>query len=131
MQGWRSEYKNKKLIRKFISRSLSYLLNLLFFTKINDIKSGFVVYKREVFFDILTYRDKFRVFQHFFILCALKQGYRIKQIPVVFFPRMRGESFIKNPFFFSCKVLLDIPKAVLFFGILARKGMRRKLQCAA
>ena len=96
-----------------------------------DIKSGFVMYKREVFFDILKYRNKFLVFQHFFILCAIKQGHRIKQVPIAFYPRIRGESFIKNPIFFSFKVLLDIPKAVLYFGVLARKSMRRKSQCVA
>ncbi|MBU1912184.1 MAG: glycosyltransferase family 2 protein [Candidatus Omnitrophica bacterium] len=131
VQGWRMEYKDDNLLRKFLSRSLSYLLNILFFTRMNDIKSGFVMYKREVFLDILKYRNKFRVFQHFFILCALKQGYMIKQVPIAFYPRIRGESFIKNPMFFSFKVLLDIPKAVLYFGILARKSIRRKSQCAA
>ena len=131
VQGWRKEYKDKNLLRKFLSRTLSRLLNILFFTRVKDIKSSFVIYKREVFFDILKYRSKFRVFQHFFILCALKQDYRIKQIPVTFSPRIRGESFIKNPLFFSFKVLLDIPKAVLYFGVLARKNMRRKSQCAA
>lgn len=131
VQGWRMEYKDNNLLRKFLSRALSYLLNSLFFTMMNDIKSGFVMYKLEVFFDILKYRNKFRVFQHFFILCAIKQGYRIKQVPIAFYPRIRGESFIKNPLVFSFKVLLDIPRAVLCFGILARKNMRRKSQCAA
>jgi len=131
VQGWRREYKDKNLLRKFLSRALSRLLNVLFFTRVKDIKSGFVMYRREVFFDILKYRNEFRVFQHFFILCALKQGYKIKQIPIMFSPRIRGVSFIKNPFFFSLKVLSDIPKAVLYFGVLAKKDIRRKLQCAA
>lgn len=125
VQGWRRGYSDNNLLRKFLSRILSYLLNILFFTRLKDVKSGFVIYKRDTFSNILRYRNKFRVFQHFFILCALKQGYRIKQIPVMFFSRTRGVSFIKNPFFFSLKVLLDMPKAVFYFG-----RMRRKSQCA-
>lgn len=126
VQGWRKEYKDKNLFRKFLSKMLSYILNMLFFTRINDIKSGFVIYKREVFFDILKDRSRFQVFQHFFILCALKKGYRLKQVPITFYSRSQGESFIKNPILFSFKVLLDVPRAILDFGIIERLKMRRR-----
>ena len=115
VQGWRREYKDRDLLRKFLSKSLNYILNILFLTRVNDIKSGFVMYKREVFIDILKESKKYNTFQHYFTLCAIKRGYIIKQVPVIFYPRMRGESFIKHPLFFSLKVLLEIPKAILDF----------------
>ena len=127
VQGWRREYKDKNLLRKFLSKSLSHILNILFLTGINDIKSGFVIYKRDVFSDILKTKKKFHTFQHFFILCALRKGYRLKQVPITFYPRKRGESFIKNPILFSFKVLLDIPKAILVFGVITRKKILSRL----
>lgn len=127
VQGWRREYKDTNLTRRFLSRALSCLLNLLFFTKLNDIKSGFVLYKREILSDILQERKNFRVFYHFFILCALKKGYRIKQVPITFYPRIHGHSFIKNPILLSCKVLLDIPRAIFDFGIMERSKAKRRI----
>ena len=121
VQGWRKDYRDNKFIRKLLSRALSGILNSLFFLKIHDIKSGFVIYKRDAFFDILKERKKFFTFQHFFIICALKKGYILKQVPITFNPRVHGESFIKNPFLFSCKVILDIPRALLNFGFVGRK----------
>jgi phenylacetate-CoA ligase len=126
VQGWRKEYKDKNLFRRFLSRALSRILNILFFKRINDIKSSFVIYKRDVFFDILKSRREFRTFQHFFILCALRKGYSLRQVPITFYPRMRGESFIKNPISFSFKVLLDIPKAILIFWGYNKKKILNK-----
>ncbi|MBL7131195.1 MAG: glycosyltransferase family 2 protein [Candidatus Omnitrophica bacterium] len=120
VQGWRRKYKDRSLFRKFLSRSLSCILNLLFFVRLHDIKSGFVIYKRDVFLGILKDRKRYRAFQHFFILSALKKGYRLKQVPVTFYPRKRGKSFIKNPILFSFKVMLDIPRAIFDFGIIKR-----------
>jgi len=120
VQGWRREYRAKSLFRKILSRTLSHILNLLFFTRLNDIKSGFVVYKREVLLDILKDRKRYRAFQHFFILSALKKGYRLKQMPVTFYPRKEGKSFIKNPILFSFKVMLDIPRAIFDFRVIEK-----------
>ncbi|RKX96329.1 MAG: hypothetical protein DRP84_01430 [Spirochaetes bacterium] len=126
VQGWRREYKDNKAIRKLLSRALSGILNGLFFLKINDIKSGFVIYKRNVFFDILGERKKYFTFQHFFIICAVKKGYVLKQVPIEFSPRLHGKSFIKNPLFFSCKVILDMPRALLNFGFVGRKKKKER-----
>lgn len=43
VQGWRKEYKDNNLLRKILSRSLSYLLNILFFARMSDIKSGLLL----------------------------------------------------------------------------------------
>ncbi|MFC1666948.1 glycosyltransferase family 2 protein [Candidatus Omnitrophota bacterium] len=126
VQGWRRESLDKHLFRKFLSRILSFMLNILFFTWISDIKSGFVIYKRETFFRILKYRNRYKLFQHFFILCAIKEGCRFHQIPITFYPRLKGESFIKKPILFSFQVLSDIPRAILDFGIAERLKTRRK-----
>ncbi|MBU0503165.1 MAG: glycosyltransferase family 2 protein [Candidatus Omnitrophota bacterium] len=127
VQGRRGDYKDKDMLRKFLSRALSHFLNLMFFTRIDDIKSGFIIVKKEVFADILEERNKFCRFQHFFILCALKKGYCLKQIPVAFYPRIKGRSFITNPIFFSLKILLELPRALWEYGIISRllsKGKR-------
>ena len=126
VQGWRRESLDTHLFRKFLSRILSFMLNILFFTWISDIKSGFVIYKRETFLSVLKHRNRYKLFQHFFILCAIKGRCRFYQIPITFYPRFKGESFIKNPILFSFQVLSDIPKAVLDFGIIERLKTRRK-----
>jgi phenylacetate-CoA ligase len=131
VQGWRKEYKDKNLFRECLSRGLDYMLNILFFTRINDIKSGFVISTKEVFSDILRERNKFRLFQHFFILAALKKGYRLKQIPITFYPRTKGESFIRHPIIFSCKVISDIPRAILEFWHFNYKKKRDGYKCVA
>lgn len=127
VQGWRKNYKDSNLFRRFLSKSLSWLLNLLFFTRLHDIKSGFVISKQEVFAEILKERKKFRLFQHFFILCALKKGYCLQQIPVAFYPRKKGRSFISNPVLFSLEVLLELPKAIIDFGFISKFKKWRKI----
>lgn len=129
VQGWRKEYKDASLMRKFISRSLSCMLNVLFFTRMHDIKSGFVIAKKEVLFDILKERHKLRLYQHFFILCALKKGYCLKQAPVGFYQRNKGKSFIVNPALFSLKVLLELPRAIIEYGIVSRLFNKEKDSC--
>lgn len=126
VQGWRKEYKDDNFIRKLISRLFSFILNILFFTRMSDAKSGFVIAKKEVFASVLLDRRKFNLFQHFFILCALKKGYSIKQEPVGFYPRTKGQSFITNPTIFSIKVLLELPKAMIEYGAVSRLFNRGK-----
>ncbi|MBC8500035.1 MAG: glycosyltransferase family 2 protein [Candidatus Atribacteria bacterium] len=123
VQGWRRKHKKREFLRLFLSKCLSLFLNMLFFDNLPDIKSGFVIYKRGVFTDILNDRKKFRTFQHFFIIAALKKGYKLKRVPITFYPRTRGKSFIKHPFFFSIKVLGDVPRAILEFGILSKRRL--------
>ncbi len=113
VQGWREEDEEKNLIRDFLSVSLSFILNSVFSMKLKDIKSGFIIYRREVFENILNYKKNYNLFQHFVIVAAYWKGYRIKQVPVKFAKREYGKSFIRTiPVRFTINVLLDIPKAI-------------------
>lgn len=112
IQGWRKKYHDASFLRKAMSRGLNLFLNILFSTSFHDIKSGFILYRRPAFADILQDKDFFKTFQHFMIICAQRRGYVIKEIPVMFSPRTHGVSFITNPFAFSLTVLQDLPRAL-------------------
>ena len=112
VQGWRRFSSENHRIRYILSVGLSGMLNVLFGMRLKDIKSGFVLYKKEVFEDILTYKKDYLVFQHFITIAADAKGYRVRQVPVKFERRYAGESFITRPIRFSLKVLQDLPKAL-------------------
>jgi phenylacetate-CoA ligase len=109
--GWRKKYMTSNITRIFLSRALSLLLNIVFLTRLHDIKSGFVIYRKGVAADIFEDRHFFKTFQHFFLVCALSRGYTINHIPVTFVERQHGTSFIRHPLSFSMKVIADIPAA--------------------
>ncbi|MFC1809436.1 glycosyltransferase family 2 protein [Candidatus Omnitrophota bacterium] len=124
VQGWRSKCKGNEDQREIMSKTLSWMLNAIVGTSMPDIKSGFVLYKKNVFKDILGERKKYLTFQHFFLLYAIKKDYCIERVPIVFHERHGGTSFIKNAFLFSCKVLYDLPRAIIEYNAFGRK--RRK-----
>lgn len=112
VQGWRQFSRDNHFIRFFLSVALSGFLNLLFGMWLKDIKSGFILYRKEVFIDIMDYKRDYQMFQHFVTIAANAKGYRINQIPVAFERRNAGESFITQPFWFSVRVLKEIPAAL-------------------
>jgi phenylacetate-CoA ligase len=112
VQGWRREHREMNRTRRILRRGFSLLLNWLFSMRLDDIKSGFVLYRRECFADILHYRMNYVCFQHFITIAAHYKGYRIRQIPVVFDKRHAGDSFIQTPILFSLKALVDLPLAL-------------------
>ena len=116
VQGWRVSSPGGSAMRRLASRSFSYMLYLLFDVKLKDVKSGFILYKREVLEDIIKDRVHFRYFQHFPTIAAAAGGYRIAEVPVVFDRRHAGESFIGNVFVFGLKAMADIPKALRLYG---------------
>ena len=107
----RSESHYRNILSMFFSR----LLKLVFRIPYEDIKSGFVFYRREVFRKILESRGSLRLFQHWILISAHAQGFKISQVPVAFYPRVEGESFISSPLLFGLKALIDIPKAFRYF----------------
>jgi len=121
VQGWRRFSVRVPFWRRAISRSLSWLLNIVFSLKLKDVKSGFVAYRREAFADILNYRYDYREFQHFITAAAKAKGYRIEQVPVEFVERAAGESFIKRPIRFMLRVIADLPWAIREFRFGAPK----------
>lgn len=117
VQGWRRFSPRVPFWRRVVSKALSWILNISFGLKLRDAKSGFVLYKREVFEDILNYRYPYREFQHFITASAKAKGYKIEQVPVEFVERIAGESFIKRPIRFILRVILDMPWAIREFRL--------------
>ncbi len=110
VQGCRKYKSDNKFMRSFLSKGLNVMLNVIFLKNLRDFKSGFVIYKRQAFESILAEKDRYRLFQHFFMLIASKKKFTYSQVTVSFLPRKKGESFIKRPFFFALAVLSEIPK---------------------
>lgn len=110
VQGCRKYRTDHQFMRSFLSKGLNVMLNVIFLRNLRDFKSGFVVYKRQALGAILSEKDRYKLFQHFFMLVASKKKLTYSQVTVSFLPRKKGESFIKRPFFFALMVLFEIPK---------------------
>lgn len=121
VQGWRQVQVERSLLRRFFTWSLSALLNLIFWMNLKDNKSGYILYRRDAFIDILGYKSNFRYFQHFITIAAIAKGYKIVQIPVTFDKRHSGESFIASPLKFSYEAAIDIPKAIYEYRLTNQK----------
>jgi len=121
VQGWRKDREDPSRIREVLSVGLSRLLQWIFSMDLQDVKSGFVVYRREVFQDILNFRQKYFSFQSLITVAAHFKGYRIRQVPILFHRRHAGESFIRRPLIFSLKAATDLPKAFYEYRILKRR----------
>ena len=61
-----------------------------------------------------------------FLLAAIARGCSFRQVPVTFFPRQRGESFITNPFVFARSVISDLPTAFWRYNVVSRVMKRVK-----
>jgi len=121
VQGARVEEVQRSALRRFITAGFSFLLNWLFGMHLQDNKSGFILYRKEVMADIMQFSDPYLYFQHFVAVAAHGLGYRIAQVPVVFDPRHAGQSFITNPLRMSLRALRDLPRAVWDFRLHRRK----------
>ena len=124
VQGWRREHREGNRLRLVLSLGLSLLLNALFGMRLKDIKSGFILYRRETFEAILAYEGNYHHFQHFITIAAHAHGFTIRQIPIVFDKRNAGASFIQSPLRFSLRALHDIPIALWEFRL--RRGRLRR-----
>src|SRR5262249_28321968 len=94
------------------------LLRLVFDMHETDVKSGFCVYKREVFADILQHAPRYRYFQTFVTVAAKAKGYSVRQIETLFLPRKAGTSFISRlPFGVMARTMVDIGRAVGEFRV--------------
>ena len=95
VQGWRSVLeRNKYDIRYVLSRGLDYLLKLTFDMQQHDVKSGFIIYKREVFEEILAHAAGYFYFQTFVTVAAKAKGFSMRQVETLFDQRRAGRSFI-------------------------------------
>lgn len=115
VQGWRSTLERREYDhRYYMSRGLDHLLKLAFGMHEHDVKSGFVVYKREVFEDILQDAGRYYYFQHMITVLAKAKGYSLRQVETVFEERQAGESFITRlPLKMMGRTLVDVVRGVV------------------
>ncbi len=121
VQGWRKDREDKSRTRELLSVGLSRVLQWTFSMDLQDVKSGFVLYRKEVFADILDFRQSYFSFQSLITVAAHFKGYRIRQVPITFYRRHAGESFIRRPLWFSMKAATDLPKAFYEYRIQKRR----------
>jgi glycosyltransferase involved in cell wall biosynthesis len=121
VQGWRRDREEPSWLRDVLSVGLSKVLQWIFSMNLQDVKSGFICYRKDVFRDILDYRMRYFSFQSLITVAAHFKGYKIRQVPITFFRRHAGESFIKRPLIFSLKAASDLPKAFWEYRIRKRR----------
>ncbi|HJQ84992.1 MAG TPA: glycosyltransferase [Candidatus Binatia bacterium] len=118
VQGWRSPLERKRDARYLMSRGLDHLLKLVFEMPQHDVKSGFILYKREVFEEILAHAPGYFYFQTFVTVVAKAKGYSIRQVETFFDERRVGRSFMSRvPLGVAAKTVADIARAALEFRV--------------
>lgn len=111
VQGAR-EPENYVFTRYALSKGLNFLLNALFRMHLRDNKSGFVLARREVLEQALSYRGRYRFAQCFITVFAHARSYRIGQVTTPFHCRRAGESFLSNlPIRVILRILWEIARA--------------------
>jgi phenylacetate-CoA ligase len=117
VQGWRSSLERHTYdIRFYMSRGLDHLLKLAFGMHEHDVKSGFIIYKREAFEEILAHAAGYYYFQHLVTVVAKAKGYSIRQVETLFLERRTGKSFISLfPMKMIARSLYDIARAMVEF----------------
>lgn len=103
VQGARNPINRERNERFYLSRGLNRILNLLFLIRSRDIKSGFVLARREVLQASLACRNRYFYFQTFIRISAVSKGFSVKEIECLFDERKAGTSFMKG---FPVKVVL-------------------------
>lgn len=132
VQGWRSPLERRRYdIRYYMSRGLDHLLRFFFDMQQHDVKSGFVIYKREVFEEILEHMPGYFYFQTFVTVAAKAKGFSIRQVETLFDDRRVGRSFMSRfPIVATLKTLVDIARAVTQFRLREPKDQSLALALA-
>jgi len=118
VQGWRNHIgrTEESFARNLASKGLSIILNFLFGMRSWDNKSAFVVARRAVLEDILTFRYHYRYPQTFVGVSAHAKGYSVRQIETLFQDRRLGTSFIAGvPIKATVLTLIDIGRGLFEF----------------
>lgn len=127
VQGVRCNTFSTSFLRKFLSKVFAVILNLMFLNFYRDIKSGFLICRKEIFMDVLKENKNYRCFQHFIGIAFISLGYKMKQVIINFDLRNEGESFITSPLFFSLNALKDFPFAFLHFNFLRFLNLKKRV----
>src|SRR5207244_643505 len=119
VQAWRSSLELRRYdIRYYMSRGLDHLLKLAFGMHEHDVKSGFVIYRREALEDILAHAPGYFYFQHMITAVAKAKGYSIRQVETLFLERRAGQSFISLfPLKMITRTLVDVARGVIEFRL--------------
>lgn len=114
---------SQDLSRKVFSRVFNHVLNVTFGMQNRDNKSGFILCKREVLYDVLYDADRYRYFQNFLGVAAGVRGYRFSEVDTPFDRRHAGESFLSDfPIAFSLKVFREMARyRVATLGVTKRR----------
>ncbi len=111
--------------RYLMSRGLDLLLKLAFRMPEHDVKSGFVVYRREAFAGILGEAGRFHHFQHMITVVAKAKGYTLRQVEVPFEERHAGRSFIgRLPVRMLLNTFVDIGRGIVAYRLRPALGSR-------
>lgn len=94
VQGFRSPVGRERGGRYWLSRGLNALLNATFGMRLRDNKSGFLVCRREVLADLLTFRQPYAYWQTFIMVAAHAKGYSYREVETLFESRRAGTSFL-------------------------------------
>ena len=91
-------FENWPLFRVFLSKFASYYVEFILGTGVKDSTAGFVCYKAKVLNDIDLNNIKFigYAFQIEMKYKAKLKGFTIKEVPIIFTERVRGESKMSN-----------------------------------
>lgn len=112
-QGWRSPTGRARDARYFVSRGLHHALDRLFAMRSKDNKSGFFLCRREVFANLLDYRQSYHYWQILVGVAAHAKGYSLCHVETLFEPRRRGRSFLSNlPVVAMMRASMDIVRAM-------------------
>jgi dolichol-phosphate mannosyltransferase len=81
-------------VRRFVSRGGCWYARSVLDVDINDLTGGFKCFRREVLeaLDLPNVRSEGYAFQVELTYRALEAGFRVKEVPIVFSERRRGES---------------------------------------
>ena len=122
VQGYRSSVGRLKNNRYVLSKTLNFMLNVFFGTRLKDNKSGFICTSKEIMTEILRHRFKYFYFQSFIGVSSSSKGYSIKEVETLFEDRILGRSFIPSiPLVLIVKVCIDLFKAFFEFRYFKKK----------
>ncbi|MEK6940126.1 MAG: glycosyltransferase family 2 protein [Nanoarchaeota archaeon] len=85
--GWRTN-KRQGFLKTLISKSFNAVVRLLFNVKFRDV--GWVrAFRKEVYYNIESMRSDWH---RYFVILAAQQEYKVKEVPLRFYPRKSGKS---------------------------------------
>lgn len=100
--------KNWSFVRRLISRGGSLYARLVLGIPVNDLTGGFKCFRREVLeaIDLDSVNAQGYGFQIELTYKAIRKGFKVREIPITFANRVRGESKMSNRIIFEAAVVV-------------------------